>query len=304
MIDSIIYNNEIKIIYIISSNYTLLFAEKLRDYYKNNEINKKKCLIYNNIYDSLINKVKNNKNSYLLFIGTIILIKNNITYLPYQKYIIYQIEQLNQNLYFYNNLSSNIINLIINSYEIYDYSIVNLNYYPQFIKKNVKFFIPFVPNNEKCINESYINEKCINEKCNKNQIKNILFIGTLNKRREKILKNLKKYIFSHNLPYNLQVYEKLFGSELKDTIQNSSVVLNLHYYDNAILEVFRIEDILFYNKKIISERPGNNDELFLIEKYEKNNLIEFIPIIEENNNCINIEHLYNYFNTINNYFNY
>lgn len=282
MLNDLINNENIKIIYIITSNYTILFAQKLREYLKFFKI---RCVIYTNIYDSLILKAKNNENLYLLFIGTISLLNKNIIYLPPNKYIIYQIEQLNQNKFYYNKINPTLKNLMLNSYALYDYSIVNLDYYPLEFKNKINIFLPYIPINLEIL-ETDLREHNI-----KNS-KNILFIGTLNTRRKNILNNLKNYIFSQNLDYNLLIFEKLFNNDLKEILKTCSYVLNLHYYDNAILEVFRFEDVIPYNVKILSEAPGNKSEDYLINIYQKNNLVDFFPVIEENNDFNNIQYLY------------
>ena len=279
MINDLINNENIKTLYIISTNYTILFAQKLRDYLKTFEI---RCVIYTNIYDSLIVKAEKDKNLYLLFVGTITLLNENINYLPPNKYIIYQIEQLNQNKYYYNKLNQNMIHLMLTSYAIYDYSIVNLDYYPAFMRTIVKIVIPYIP---------YKFENFQNKTREDNK-KNILFIGTLNERRTNILNNLKNHIVSQNLDYNLIIFQKLFNNELKELLKTCSYVLNLHYYDNAILEVFRFEDVIPYNVKILSEEPENKTEDYLINIYQKNNFVDFFPVIEENNDFNNIKYLY------------
>lgn len=282
MINDLINNENIKTLYIISTNYTLLFSQKLRIYLKTFKI---RCVIYSNIYHSLIFKAQKDKNLYLLFVGTITLLNENINYLPPNKYIIYQIEQLNQNKFYYNNLSQNMINLMLTSYAIYDYSIVNLDYYPEIMRTIIKIFIPYIP---------YIPYKfeILDNKMREDNKKNILFIGTLNERRTIILNNLKNYIVSQNLDYNLLIFQKLFNNELKELLKTCSYVLNLHYYDNAILEVFRFEDVIPYNVKILSEEPGNKTEDYLINIYQKNNFVDFFPVIEENNDFNNIQYLY------------
>ena len=285
MINDLINNEKIKTIYIISTNYTILFAQKLREYLKTFEI---RCVIYTNIYHSLIVKAEKDKNLYLLFVGTITLINENITYLPPNKYIIYQIEQLNQNKYYYNKLNQNMINLMLTSYAIYDYSIVNLDYYPDFLKSSIQVFIPYIPFFKNNLETLETLETMLRE----HNKKNILFIGTLNTRRTNILNNLKNHIVSQNLDYNLLIFQKLFNNELKELLKTCSYVLNLHYYDNAILEVFRFEDVIPYNVKILSEEPGNKTEDYLINIYQKNNFVDFFPVIEENNDFNNIQYLY------------
>ena len=282
MLNDLINNENIKTIYIISTEYTILFSQKLREYLKTFEI---RCVIYTNIYDSLILKAQKDKNLYLLFVGTITLLNENINYLPPNKYIIYQIEQLNQNKYYYNKLNQNMINLILTSYAIYDYSIVNLDYYPAFMRSIVQIFIPYIPYN-------LGNLEILKTKLREDNKKNILFIGTLNNRRENILNNLKNHIISQNLDYNLLIFQKLFNNELKELLKSCLYVLNLHYYSNAILEVFRFEDVIPYNVKILSEEPGNKTEDYLINIYQKNNFVDFFPVIEENNDFNNIQYLY------------
>tara|TARA_Y100000389_G_scaffold83457_1_gene80046 strand:+ start:1079 stop:1939 length:861 start_codon:yes stop_codon:yes gene_type:complete len=282
MLDDIKNNENIKLIYIITTNFTFLFAEKLRDYLKFYKI---RCVIYTNIFDSLIFKAQNNKNLYLLFIGTISLLNENINYLPPNKYIIFQIEQLNQNLYYYHKLNKTILHLMLTSYAIYDYSIVNLDYYPNLIRNIVKIYIPYIP-------ICKYNFEIIENNLKENNKKNILFIGTLNNRRKNILNNLKNHIIYHKLDYKLLIFEKLFNTDLKEIFKKCKYVLNLHYYDNAILEVFRFEDVIPYNIKILSEEPGNKTEDYLINIYQKNNFVNFFPIIEENNDFNNIQYLY------------
>lgn len=283
MINDLINNEKIKTIYIISTNYTLLYSQKLKEYLKTFNI---RCVIYSNIYHSLIIKAQKDKNLYLLFVGTITLLNENINYLPPNKYIIYQIEQLNQNKFYYNKINPTLKNLMLTSYALYDYSIVNLDYYPAFMRTIVKIVIPYIPYNP-------YKFEILGNVLREDNKKNILFIGTLNTRRTNILNNLKNYIVSQNLDYNLLIFQKLFNNELKELLKSCSYVLNLHYYTNAILEVFRFEDVIPYNVKILSEEPGNKTEDYLINIYQKNNFVDFFPVIEENNDFNNIQYLYN-----------
>ena len=272
----------IKIFYIITTNYTKLFANTLKEYFKAFNI---RCVIYSDIYDTLIEKCNNNPNLYLFFIGTIHLINNNITELPKDKYIIYQIEQLNQNIYYYHKLTPELIVLMDNAYALYDYSIINLNYYPEIIKNKVQLLDP-----TSCLIENdVVNFKELKElKEIKKPIANpipidILFIGTLNARRKNILDRLKSYNYQNALNYTIVIVEKVFDNKLIELLKHTKIVLNLHYYDNAILEVFRFHDIMLIpNKcKIISEYPGLKEEYHLINKYK--NVAQFFPVLNEKN---------------------
>ena len=62
------------------------------------------------------------------------------------------------------------------------------------------------------------------------------------------------------------------------TILNSKIVLNIHFYKDALLETNRLNEILSCNKLIISEKPDISDD-YNYELY-KNNII-FIDNIDE-----------------------
>ena len=47
------------------------------------------------------------------------------------------------------------------------------------------------------------------------------------------------------------------------------LVINLHYYNNALLEIFRIHELLPYSCKIISEEPNTQEEKNIQSKYNK-----------------------------------
>ena len=264
----------------MTTNYTLFCSNNLLDYFNN--LNIKTLLIVNNKLEPYIlnNLYENNTYLFLLGINHIININNLILSNELiNKIIIYQIEQLNQNNFVYNQLSSNVINIMKKCYALFDYSKVNINYYPKELKENVKLVSPIIKNNNLSNNENTENYK-----------KNItiLFIGTLNERRRKILYALKRYNIYNNLNYNIVIVSKVFNDELIQIIKKSKIIINIHYFNNALLELFRIHDLLSYNCKILSEKPINNEEFELIEKYNK--VISFFTVI--NDDLSNISELY------------
>ena len=93
---------------------------------------------------------------------------------------------------------------------------------------------------------------------------------------------------SNNLDYNIVIVSDVFNDELVKLIKKSKIIINLHYYNNAILELFRIHDLLSYNCKISSENTSNNEEIELIKKYNK--VISFFPVI--NDDLSNINEMY------------
>ena len=257
---------------IITTNYTSLLAETIKKYiqfyYPN--IN---CVIRKTISDTLINNVKNNL-EFIIFIGTIHVINSRfINLIPDKKYYVIQIEQLNQTLYYYHKIDDTICKFLKNSKDTFDYSFVNFKYYPYSIKNKIRYI-----NIYRIYNLIYFSKLPI---CNSLSIDasksiDILFIGTLNTRREKILDYLK-----NNFDINIVIVSNVFGSKLINKLHNTKIVINLHYYDNAILEIFRILDVLSNSKcYIISEVPDNKQETYLIKNYCKQ--VEFIDTIDKN----------------------
>ena len=191
--------------------------------------------------------------------------------LPKNKYFLYQVEQLNQNEQPYQNIDI-IMHSIKNSYCTFDYTSTNISLYPDDIRDQIKLLTPFIGEVKE-----YSEEKTID----------ILFIGKLNERRIKILDGIKEYSRENNLDYKIEIVDNVFEEDLDRLIKKSKIVINLHYYPNAILELFRIHDILPYDCKILSELPGDGDPDGSVEKYK--DVVDFFPVIEDDlSNICNI----------------
>jgi hypothetical protein len=196
-----------------------------------------------------------------------------------KKYIIYQLEQVVQS----NWINKEYISKIESSIITMDYSINNI-FSLQKINNNLF--------NKICYNPIPIIDKLEDYPINIEY--DILFYGTFNDRRNNIFKELKKY-------FNVLYICNIFGDKLHELIKKSKIILNIHFYKNAVLEIPRIHEIIRYNKVIISELPMEND---LNKQYYNNNII-FIEEINDNLNNINllIDNIKYYLNN-NNYNNY
>ena len=123
----------------------------------------------------------------------------------------------------------------INKFEIWDYS-------PQ----NIEFFTQMGIFNIKHLKLGYQNELArIITKDNKTI--DVLFYGSVNERRAKILEGLK----SHGL--NVHASFGVYGKERDDLIASSKVVLNMHYYESQIFEVVRVFYLLTNAVPVVSE---------------------------------------------------
>ena len=120
----------------------------------------------------------------------------------------------------------------------------------------------------------------------------VLFFGSVNTRRQKIMDHLMK---SSGGRYNIVAGASFFGEELCEMIKRSKIILNLHFRPkNSLLETCRIHDCLtFGNAHIISEEPAS-DENETRERYA--NVVEYIPVIK--NDLSNIKALENKINSL------
>jgi hypothetical protein len=180
---------------------------------------------------------------------------NNIT--P-RKYIAYQMEQ-NSNISYF---TPKYIDLLNNSYKIFDFSTSNDFYYNLLNKKVL-------------INPFPLSKKQFKFK----STFDILFYGQFNERRIKILKHLNK-------KFDIIFKENCLGNNKNELIKKCKIVINLHFYDNACLETCRINEVLKFNKIVISENVNIKD---LATKNLYENCVIFTDVI--NSNLDNIKNL-------------
>jgi hypothetical protein len=108
----------------------------------------------------------------------------------------------------------------------------------------------------------------------------VLFYGGPLLRREKMYEELCKKLPHRKIIF--RVYD-LFGQERESMIDRAKIVLNIHYWPYAALEVHRIEHLLSRNKCVVSE-PSFDRELDLLYS----DAVVFCPLDKF---CDTIEHL-------------
>lgn len=208
------------------------------------------------------------------------------------KYCIYQLEQLNDK-----NVASNkpgnahetlikthfnptFMALLQNSATAFDYSSVNLNYYPASVRSKVAVLPPPVYDMPGAAAAAAATAP------NNPYSSDILFYGSLNPRRERILTQLTQALIRRGYTsYNIRVVSRLFGEELLQYVARARIVLNIHFYANSILETDRMHTALqFNNVTVISEYPTQRDAL--LPAYEANPRILFCEEI-----CDNVDEL-------------
>ena len=110
----------------------------------------------------------------------------------------------------------------IRSFEVWDYSAQNIEFFKTRGIENIKY-----------LELGYQNELS-RMKVKAVQDIDVLFYGSINDRRAKILDALK----SSGL--NVHASFGIYGKDRDDLIARSKLVLNLHYYDSEIFEVVRV----------------------------------------------------------------
>lgn len=195
---------------------------------------------------------KNKNVFHFILFPQLITIPKNINY------CIYQLEQLNANY----NLKDSYFKKIKLTFYVFDYSIANINFIKN--KKNILMPIPII-----------LSDNIFNSRFNGK----ILFFGSMNKQRKDKLKILQKN-------FNIEIVSNIMGENLYPIIKNSDIIINIHYYDykKSLLEVFRFNEILQFNKIIISEKACMEDS-FNYNLYK--NLVIFVDNIEQMIESIN-----------------
>jgi hypothetical protein len=215
-----------------------------------------------NFKTAITNTVKDNDVLHIL------LFSFKLEKLP-KRYIIYQLEQINKSLFLTDRLYTDLENSIISM----DYSQVNYNN----LKNSHKKYIRYQP--------MPISNKII--EYTPNYEYDILFFGGLNERRKNIIDHLfkEKFVVAYT--------SDTFFESLYTHVKKAKIVLNLHYYDNAILETARLNEILPFNTLIVSESPNRlndindfyKDDVFFIDNIN-DNLSNIHILVNQLRNCL------------------
>lgn len=178
-----------------------------------------------------------------------------------KKFIVFQVEQTSSPWF-----TESYLTMLSKSWMVWDFSLKNIEAYKHIVPKDRIFYnpMPFLP---------------IDFDDNESTEYDLFFYGVANERRERILNELAKDF------KNLKVGFRVYGIDRDECIKKSKIILNLHYYSDAALETCRINEILNYNKIIISEYPSQQDS-YNIELYK--NLVVFVDEITTDLTNINL----------------
>lgn len=172
-----------------------------------------------------------------------------------EKYIAFQMEQSVSSRWF----TEDYFNRLKNAKFVFDYAMPNL----QFLQDNgipfkQLFYVPvgLLENSQEKQPESHSNFEY-----------DVAFYGDANcERRQFFLKKLQE-------KFSVKIISEVFGDELYQLLNKAKIVVNIHYYENALLETTRIYECLSLNKLLISEVGSDQ-----AEHKNLDGLVDFVEI--------------------------
>lgn len=179
-----------------------------------------------------------------------------------RNYIAFQMEQSVNSRWFTDEYFSRLNNAVA----IFDYSLKNIEYLlDKGIPYQKLFYMPissFPDYPAHLADNGYVLDD------QKGDIRaDVLFYGDPNcERRKAYLKELKKY-------FNVTVASEVFGDKLTRMVKNAKVVVNIHYYENALLETTRLYETISLGTPVVSESSSD-----IVEHEDLQDVIDFCPI--------------------------
>ena len=94
----------------------------------------------------------------------------------------------------------------------------------------------------------------------------VLFYGAINSDRR------RKYLDALSKNFNLRVESNIFGDELRALLRRAKVVVNVHFYEDALLETTRISEALSLGARVVSESAVDQ-----IRQMDFESVVTFVP---------------------------
>lgn len=152
-------------------------------------------------------------------------------------YIAFQLEQSVNSRWF----TERYLTVLENSYAILDYNLDNIQYLQeQGLYYNQMYYMPIAFHNNYYVND--VKEEY-----------DVLFYGDLNNERR------KKYISELSKHFKVKVVSEVFAEDLYKELAKAKVIVNIHYYEGALLETTRLFECLSLNKLVVSETSSDSD---------------------------------------------
>ena len=158
---------------------------------------------------------------------------------PAEKRIVYQLEQSVSSRWF----TAEYINILEDSFAVLDYSLVNIDYLKQ--RDIIYPHVHYLPIGS---SENYGSKTIGREKTF-----DVLFYGEITAGRQRLLSALQEH-------FDVCVVTDVFGEKMQELIKSARIVLNLHFYESALLETTRIQECLSLGVPVVSESAQDQDD--------------------------------------------
>ena len=143
--------------------------------------------------------------------------------------------------------------IVCNALAIMDYSLTNCEFLiNNWVPKERVFYLPIYSG--------------VKEEPSKDLPYDVLFYGDIHSpRRKKLLDQLKR-------DFNVKIAFKVWGEKKFEELRKAKVIVNLHFYENALLESTRIFECLQLGKPIVSEEGIDQ-----VTYGHLNGILDFVP---------------------------
>lgn len=174
-------------------------------------------------------------------------------------YVVYQLEQISSS----NWCDEHYIKILRNSLGVIDYSLLNIrDLQAQKLPLALLYFMPVCPISEY---PAFLTEQGYNLPPVEKDI-DVLFYGAPHSpRRQQYISALKNH-------FNITIASEVFGEEMVNLVRRAKIVVNIHYYEQALLETTRIFEALSLGAIVVSERSYDHKE-----NASLSNLVTFTP---------------------------
>ncbi len=186
----------------------------------------------------------------------VVLFANVIENLPINNYIVLQLEQGTSQWF-----TNTYLQKLKKALAVWDFSAQNIEYLAEKGVLRNKLFLTPLSNIVQY--KDFLKQKNINLQRGEKEY-DVVFYGSINERRQRFLDKIASK-FSLHIVYG-------YGENLYNELLKAKIVVNIHYYENALLESLRIYECISLGVNVVSETAVDIDAYNNLKKY-----IRFTP---------------------------
>uniref|UniRef100_UPI003989FB7A GT99 family glycosyltransferase N-terminal domain-containing protein n=1 Tax=Serratia sp. (in: enterobacteria) TaxID=616 RepID=UPI003989FB7A len=183
-----------------------------------------------------------------------------------KNYVAFQMEQSINPRWF----TAEYFSILNNAIAVFDYSLTNIEYLlQQGIPYQKLFYMPISSYDNYADHLSHTGYNLQPAQDEKDI--DVLFYGDPNcERRQSYLRQLSKR-------FNVHIASEVFGQDLTRLVQRAKLIINIHYYEDALLETTRLYETLSLGTPIVSETSSDIQQHDILA-----NVIDFAPVGDVN----------------------